>query len=370
MFEILLYLIPTALQVMAAWGFYVGGHWVYLAIASFPVLMLIDSVLPRDMSKRKMRNGFLATVPLYLNLICGFGLIFVLAWRIGQDTMTFWETFGAVAGLTWMSVVPMVPASHELYHRRNPISRFLGVVGQIAYFDISRDISHIVGHHVDVATPADSDTAVRGENLYSFTVGALARSTMTSIRVECEALERKGKGRWSLGHRFYKAIAMLVLIQIPVFLLGGWPAVGLIVLSMFIARCWIESFNYFQHYGLVRVPGAPISNRHSWSHLHPISRILNWEITNHVDHHLDPYKPYYELVPDMKCVRLPSIFVCFVSALVPPVWHRLVIMPALKDWDLNLATPEEQKLAREANRRAGWPNWLDESPAVRTAAAH
>lgn len=370
MLEFLMYLIPTALQAMAAYGFYVGGDWVYLAIVSFPVLMLIDSALPRDMSMRRLKGGVLAELPLYLNLLCGFGLIYMVAWRIGQGTMSGWETFGAVAGLTWMSVVPMVPASHELYHRRNPFARFLGIIGQVAYLDISRDISHIVSHHVDVATPADSDTAVRGQNLYGFTVGALVRSTMTSIRVECEALERKGQSRWSLSHRLYKALAMVVALQVPVYMLGGWHAVALILLSMFVARCWGESFNYFQHYGLLRVPGAPIANRHSWNHLHPISRILSWEITNHFEHHLDPLKPYYALKPDPKGVLLPSVFVCFVSALIPPIWHRMVIMPALKEWDLRLASPEERKLAREANRNAGWPDWLGAQEPVRAVAAH
>jgi len=36
-------------------------------------------------------------------------------------------------------------------------------------------------------------------------------------------------------------------------------------------------------------------------------------------------------------------------------------MPRLKNWDLNFASPAERVLAREANRRAGWPDWLAEA---------
>src|SRR3546814_13868580 len=53
---------------------------------------------------------------------------------------------------------------------------------------------------------------------------------------------------------------------------------------------------------------------------------------------------------------MPSVFVCFFSALIPPLWHNAVIKPALKRWDNELATPEERELARAQNRAAGWPD--------------
>ena len=72
---------------------------------------------------------------------------------------------------------------------------------------------------------------------------------------------------------------------------------------------------------------------------------------------------FHELKPDLKWIPMPSVFVCFFSALIPPVWHNLVIKPALKRWDNELASPEERALAREQNRRAGWPDWFDEAAA-------
>jgi p-cymene methyl-monooxygenase len=361
MLSVSLYFLPIALQLLAGYGFYVGGSWVYTAILSFPLLMVIDTVLPRDLSRRNIPSKFLANVPLYIASFCGIGLYFVLAWRIGQGTMTAAETIGAVAGMAWLSVVPMVPVTHELYHQRGAFSRLLGLIGQIVYFDCTRSVSHVIGHHIDVATTDDSDTARRGVDLYSFTAGALALSTKCSLQAECEALEKKGKGRWSLGHRLYKAIAMMIIMQTPIYLLGGWRAVGLTMLAMFIARVWAESFNYFQHYGLIRAPGAPIASRHVWNHLNPLSRIFGWEIVNHADHHLDSFKPYHALVPDGNAVKMPSVFVCFAAALIPPVWENRIAKPALKEWDLTKAAREERKLAREQNLAAGWPDWSNEA---------
>lgn len=357
----LLYYLPLLVQLIAGYGFYQGGNWVYAAILSFPILMLIDTILPRDYSVRKITSRFWATVPLYLASFAGLGLYFVFAWRVGQEDLTGWQVVGSVVGLAWLSVVPMVPVSHELYHYRNSLSRFVGQVAQLCYFDVTRDIAHVMGHHIDVATAPDSDTADRGLNLYSFTAGALVESTRTSMRAECAALEKRGKGLWSLGHRIYKLILAQLIIQVAFFAIGGWKAVLACLTAMLIGRIWAESFNYFQHYGLIRVPGAPIQKRHVWNHLHPLSRIFGWEIVNHADHHLDAYKPYYVLVPDTKAVKMPSVFICFATALVPPVWTNLVAKPALKEWDLTQASPEERRIAREKNRAAGWPDWFGEA---------
>ena len=136
------------------------------------------------------------------------------------------------------------------------------------------------------------------------------------------------------------------------------------------ARFWVESFNYFQHYGLIRLDGTPIARRHVWNHLKPLSRTLGFEITNHADHHTNSYASFHELKPDLQWIPMPSVFVCFFSALIPPLWHEKVIKPALKRWDNEMATPEERALAREQNRKAGWPDWFDsEAPAGALASA-
>jgi p-cymene methyl-monooxygenase len=92
--------------------------------------------------------------------------------------------------------------------------------------------------------------------------------------------------------------------------------------------------------------------------------LVGFELTNHADHHLDSYVPYYGLRPHREAIPMPSIFVCFLAALIPPVWDRWIIQPALRRWDFEFATPAERELAREQNRRAGWPDWLAQRAAV------
>ncbi len=135
------------------------------------------------------------------------------------------------------------------------------------------------------------------------------------------------------------------------------------VVSMIAVKLFLEGLNYFQHYGLVRESGKPILLHHAWNHMGRIVRPAGCEITNHINHHLDGYTPFYELHPEKEAPQMPSLFVCFLLGLIPPLWFNLVAKPKLKDWDQRYATPGEQRLAMEANRKAGWPLWCDERAA-------
>lgn len=368
--DYLRYYTAFLVQLAAAAGFLIGGDWVWIGIASLPLLGLIDSVLPNDMARRQMKVGLIADLPVWLSTFMAVALYGIAAYWVGhQPNITGWQYVGAVMSLAWLSVVPLVPASHELYHARGKLRRFVGRYAQICYLDCTREIAHVVGHHINVATSRDFDTAKRGTDLYSFTAKAVWVSTIDAFKTESDSLEKEGHGRLSIRHRVWKAILAQVIAQSIFFLLGGWPAVAVALSAMVVARFWVESFNYFQHYGLVRVIGAPISRRHVWNHLKPLSRLMGYEITNHADHHTDSFAKFHQLAPDRQWIPMPSVFVCFFSALIPPLWHNLIIMPALKRWDNELATPEERAMARAQNEAAGWPDWFEDAPsgALKTA---
>src|SRR3546814_2193076 len=67
-------------------------------------------------------------------------LYFMAAWWVrSADTITPWQYAGAILSLAWMSVVPLVPASHELYHQRGKLRRFIGTYSQVCYLDRSEE---------------------------------------------------------------------------------------------------------------------------------------------------------------------------------------------------------------------------------------
>jgi hypothetical protein len=358
--DYLKYWTPVLVVALTAAGLIAGGDWVWTGIVTFPVLALLDSIFPRDYSVRKMSNRTLANLPIWLCCIGPVLLYPLFAWRISEEDLSGWQTFGGIMSVAWMGVIPLVPAAHELYHMRHPIARTVGRYGHLCIFDCTRDIGHVVGHHIDVATPDDGDTAARGKNLYSFTGNAVIESTQYAMKMEADALRKKGLSPWHYSHRAWRALLALVLFHVVIHLIGGWEANLCALAGQIVARFWVESFNYFQHYGVIRVKGAPIGRRHLWNHLGWFSRTCGFEITNHADHHLNSYQVYYKLVPHKEAIPMPSVFVCFLTALIPPVWHEMVIKPALKRWDAEFATAEERAIAREQNRAAGWPDWQSE----------
>jgi hypothetical protein len=87
--------------------------------------------------------------------------------------------------------------------------------------------------------------------------------------------------------------------------------------------------------------------------LTPLVRILALEITNHLGHHADPYRPLYRLEPDAALPRPPHVVLCLAAAFVPPLRFAM-IQPRLHDRDARHATPRARALAREAKRATGW----------------
>ncbi len=65
---------------------------------------------------------------------------------------------------------------------------------------------------------------------------------------------------------------------------------------------------------------------------------------------------------------MPSVFVCFFAAMIPPLWNRAIIQPALRQWDMEWASADERALAKAQNERAGWPDWFGASPQGQAAA--
>ncbi|MDB5971899.1 MAG: monooxygenase [Hydrocarboniphaga sp.] len=362
--DYLKYWVPVLVLAIAYTGILLGGDFVWLGFLMFPTLAIGDVLLGRDYSPRHMKNEFVADIPLWVCTVGPILMYWVFAWQVSRGAFPeVSQMIGGVLSLAWTSIVPLAPAAHEMYHKRSVLARTMGRYAQLCQLDPMRDIAHVVGHHIDVATVKDGDTAKRGTSLYAFVGHAVWEQTLRDVTMESDALRKRGLSAFNYRHRIYRAVLAQGVFQGGSYLLAGWHGVALTFGAVLVARFWAEAFNYFQHYGLIRVVGTTIGRRHLWNHLHWFSRVLSFEITNHADHHLNSYQRYYQLVPHKGAIEMPSLFVCFIASLIPPLWHEKIVKPALKRWDLEFATPEEQVLAAAANRAAGWPDWINEREA-------
>lgn len=352
------YWISVLLLAINVAGITLGGNWVWLGIACLPVLAVLDSLTPIDYRMSRITRRWLAYIPVW---ICAPGVVLLFAysaWRIKTGDFTSDQLFGIWASLTWASIIPMVPSAHELFHNRHWLPRTIGRYSFVCVLDCTRDIGHVVGHHLDVGTLKDSDTAERGENIYIFALRGIVGSTKYALQYEAQALRSRGLSSWNLRHRAYRALAALVAFDVILFMLGGWTGLAICLGAQLVGRWFIEAINYVQHYGLIRVEGKPVGRRHVWNHLRWISRAATFEITNHADHHINSYQPFYKTVPHQEGIPTPSVFLCFIVMLVPPLWHRVFFRSHLKKWDEEYANDEEREIARRANANSGLPNWF------------
>ena len=103
-----------------------------------------------------------------------------MAWCVSHYDLSGWQIAGAVIGVAWMSVLPLVPAAHELYH-------------------------------------------APGKTLYNFAPSAVKLSTIQEQMIECDALEKRGYGRWSIRHKLWRAILSQLIFQSLMFWIGAGP---------------------------------------------------------------------------------------------------------------------------------------------------
>lgn len=358
------YYIVTAVVAAAVCGLWLGGSWAWLGIATFPVLMVLDIVLPADHRPRNITLPVLADIPLYLHLPLLVGLWALFITRLGEwstgapGAMTGWQIVGMALSVGWIGAVPNLPISHELMHRRHWFPVAVSKIYNTVYLDPNRDVGHKLTHHLDLCTPIDSDTPRRGQTIYAFvwqaSYGAWKDGVVTSVR----SLRKRDLTIFHPRNAVYVEILLLAVLCATVLYFAGWSGLLVAVATMVFSKLLVEGFNYLQHYGMVRVPGSPIKLHHAWNHLGPIIRPLGVEITNHIEHHFDSKHRFYELEPRTDGAQMPSAFLCFVCALVPPLWTSYIAKPRLQDWDTRFASPDEQRMAMDENRRIGWPEWV------------
>ncbi|PCI18098.1 MAG: xylene monooxygenase [Piscirickettsiaceae bacterium] len=357
------YYLGASMVIAGIAGFIMGNAWVWLGLATFVPLLIIDSFAKADLKQYNAKIDWLAEVPLYLQLFLMTGLYASFThWMMLEQQSTqatpFILLLGAAFSLGWLGAVPTLPVNHELMHRRSAIGRAFATLLGTFYFDPTRDVAHVHTHHIHLGTAKDSDTCPRGYSVYKFIPFAIFGSLKDFFEMEAMRCRKTKRSLFSPTGRIMKAIYQIAVLLGTVAFFAGLSAMIIAFFGMLISRMLVEAFNYYQHYGLIRVEGKKYDSQHIWNHLTPISRTVSFEITNHNDHHMDSYAPYYKLKPKADGPQMPSLFLCFAAGLIPPIWFKYIAKPRLKDWDFNHATAEEKELARIANKKAGWPDWL------------
>ena len=224
-----------------------------------------------------------------------------------------------------VSAVGCIVVAHELVHRNQRVQRlFGGVLLSFACY-ASFKIEHVHGHHRDVGTDQDASSAVRGQNIYSFLIRAIACNYATAWRISLAATGQRGVSAW-LRCELSKWTLLQLVIVIALGAAGGLAAAAFFLAQSLFAIIYLETINYVQHYGLRRRRRSdgghePVDASHSWNATYWREQ---WGLVNlgrHSDHHLYSARPYQilRISPDAPQLPMPLTTAVY-CALIPPLW--------------------------------------------------
>jgi len=171
--------------------------------------------------------------------------------------------------------------------------------------------------------------------------------------MEKRRLEKLGIHFLSWQNRWIRGYAMSLPTVLLFWFVGGWIGIACLAVVWTIANFELEALNYLEHYGLIREKGQPIDYRHSWDNSTAFTSWFFIEIGRQADHHDRGETHFWELdevgAPD--CGR--GYFTLFALAILPPVWHKF-IKNKLDEWDGEMASEGELKIAKDMNKLAGY----------------
>ena len=199
-------------------------------------------------------------------------LLFMLAINV-NNISSYTEAAGVIflSGLFIASGATVV--AHELVHRtKNKFSVWTGNWLLAISWDNAFAIEHVYGHHKMVGLDSDPATAKRGQSIYSFIFLSTIGQIKNAQSIESNRISRRNLDWYN--NRFYHGLIRNLFVLGMVYSLGGGIAVSIYLISVMWAKILLETVNYIEHYGLVRVEGEPILPHHSWNSNHMISSII------------------------------------------------------------------------------------------------
>lgn len=264
-------------------------------------------------------------------VLCALFWLGALVWGawVGQYTHgPAW--IGLSVALGTVGGIAAINIGHELIHRQHRAKRELGALVLASTCYSAFRVEHVRGHHLRVATPADSATARYGESVYTFVPRSILGTLSHSWILEVDRMKRLGKPVWSLSNEVWRGNLISILIAGFLGVCFGLQAIGLILLVSVIAVFELEIVNYIEHYGLLRRQDEngkfePVTAMHTWDANTPLVNAFLLNLQRHADHHANGDLDYIHLRSIPESPQLPAGYGAMVlAAMAPPLWRKLM----------------------------------------------
>ena len=368
MLKYIKYYIPALTGILAIIFFSLGHNYpIYFCIGWSLFVIIGDHVLPRDMEAQQFSYPAILNFSIYINLPILFSLIFLVVSIFGNNSsnsyiIEFYSIFDIdfiqikdsftpidkialiVQTTLFIGILGTVPG-HELTHRKqNKFDMFIGNWLLAFSWDCTFAIEHVYGHHKDVCLDEDPASAKRGENIYLFILRATFKEQISGWKIETERLKRRKLNFFSTHNGMIIGYLRSLIITASTFIFGGLIGMLYFLLCAFLAKSFLESINYIEHYGLVRERGKEVNMRHAWNSNHLLSSIYLCNVTRHSDHHKSANLNFWELNPYHKnAPLLPYGYLSMLYlVLITPFLYKKVMDKELIHWDKNHANEYER----------------------------
>ena len=155
----------------------------------------------------------------------------------------------------------------------------------------------------------------------------------------------------SVKNKMIRGYIRSSILCFSAFAIGGPLGVVLFLFWAILAKSYLETINFVEHYGLVRAPGEPIMPRHSWNSNHVISSSLLYNLNRHSSHHEKTSLRYWELKSYPDAPTLPYGYLhCLYIAFFVPFLFKKMMKPKLEEWDQSYASEKEKEILATYNK--------------------
>ncbi|WP_460220407.1 alkane 1-monooxygenase [Psychroserpens sp. MEBiC05023] len=331
------YLTAFSIPIMAFIGVYYKGGFVFLTpLYAFVIIPLLELIFPIDTnnlstedvnSKLKLK---LFDWLLYLNLPIVYALVVFGLYDSTTSTIETYERIGMMVSTGIVLGVNGINVAHELGHRQSTNERFLGKALLLPAQYMHFYIEHNFGHHLNAATPEDPATARYNQTVYSFWVTSIFRQYTSAWQIQKKLLKNNNNSFFSVKNDMLWYVIFQVAYLVIVYILFGSTGVLFAFISAIIGFLLLETVNYIEHYGLIRLKTKSgryerVKEIHSWNSNHVIGRIVLYELTRHSDHHYKSSKKYQILDCHDESPQMPYGYpTSMVLSMVPPLWFSIM----------------------------------------------
>lgn len=314
-----------------------SGWWSYLTvIIAFVLIPVFEFILPKsdsNLSESELETYSQSKIfdyLLYINIPMLYGLLAYFIFKVTSMEYSSVEMTGKILSAGIVGGASGINVAHELGHKAGKLQQLSARILLLPVLYLHFIIEHNRGHHKRVATPEDPATARINEPVYVFWIRSIVGSYISAWSLERKRMAAQNIPFWSFQNEMLIFTLLELFYLLIIYLITSpWITLYIILIGL-VAILLLESINYIEHYGILRIklPSGryeKVKPHHSWNSDHYLGRIILYELVRHSDHHHKANKKYQELDSIRDSPQLPLGYpTSILAALVPPLWYAVM----------------------------------------------